>query len=99
MDDERVKQGLLLHGKNLFPANIPGFAETVLAYIDQLTKLGHALMKGISLSLGLNAHFINTHYTADPLVLFRIFHYPPPKTNHSIDAAWGVGEHTDYGLL
>jgi isopenicillin N synthase-like dioxygenase len=99
LDDKRVKQGLLLHGKNLFPDNIPGFAETVLAYIDQMTELGHALIKGISLSLGLDAHFINSHYTADPLVLFRIFHYPPAKINHSIDAAWGVGEHTDYGLL
>ena len=34
--------------------------------------------------------------TADPTVLFRIFHYPPrpPATD-----GWGVAEHTDYGLL
>jgi isopenicillin N synthase-like dioxygenase len=30
-------------------------------------------------------------------VLFRIFHYPPfPEANPE---NWGVGEHTDYGLL
>ena len=34
-----------------------------------------------------------TGLTADPLVLFRIFHYPPGESG------WGVGEHTDYGLL
>jgi isopenicillin N synthase-like dioxygenase len=27
-------------------------------------------------------------------VLFRVFHYPPGDT-----AGWGVGEHTDYGLV
>jgi isopenicillin N synthase-like dioxygenase len=29
----------------------------------------------------------------DPVQLFRVFHYPPG------DGGWGVGEHTDYGLL
>lgn len=29
-------------------------------------------------------------------VLFRIFHYPPQPPG---DDGWGVGEHTDYGLL
>jgi isopenicillin N synthase-like dioxygenase len=28
--------------------------------------------------------------------LFRIFHYPPSPPH---DESWGVGEHTDYGLL
>ena len=35
--------------------------------------------------------------TRDPLVLFRIFHYPPLAAE-STDQ-WSVGEHTDYGLL
>jgi isopenicillin N synthase-like dioxygenase len=29
-------------------------------------------------------------------VLFRIFRYPPQRAD---DEGWGVGEHTDYGLL
>jgi isopenicillin N synthase-like dioxygenase len=98
-EDERLKQGLLLHGKNLFPDKIPGFAETVLDYIAQVKQLGHSLMKGVSLSLGLDQHFINTNYTSDPLILFRIFHYPPAQSNQIMESPWGVGEHTDYGLL
>ena len=31
-------------------------------------------------------------------MLFRIFHYPALPDNASADE-WGVGEHTDYGLL
>ena len=34
----------------------------------------------------------------DPTVLFRIFHYPALPDNADADE-WGVGEHTDYGLL
>ncbi|MBK9255072.1 MAG: isopenicillin N synthase family oxygenase [Saprospiraceae bacterium] len=98
-NDERVKKGLLLHGKNLFPDGIPDFAEIVLAYMSQVERLGHALMRGISLSLGLDEFYIHEHYTSYPLILFRIFHYPPAQFNHKIDAPWGVGEHTDYGLL
>ncbi len=38
-------------------------------------------------------------YTSDPLVLFRIFNYPAPSLNLQTESSWGVGEHTDYGLL
>ena len=36
--------------------------------------------------------------TADPTVLFRIFRYPALPDNATSDE-WGVGEHTDYGVL
>jgi isopenicillin N synthase-like dioxygenase len=60
-----------------------------------MTDVGHALCAGLSLSLGLPASYFRDRYTADPLTLFRIFRYPPGGG----DAEWGVGEHTDYGLL
>ena len=93
-EDPRVRAGTPLHGPNLFP-ELPGFRETVLAYIEALTSLGQAVMRGIALGLALPADFFASGLTAEPLVLFRIFNYPP-------DAGadlWGVGEHTDYGVL
>jgi len=60
--------------------------------------LGHNLMQGISLSLGLAPDYFQRHYTRDPLILFRIFNYPH-HGQVSNDPAWGVGEHTDYGIL
>jgi isopenicillin N synthase-like dioxygenase len=39
---------------------------------------------------------------ARPTVLFRIFHYPFEDTGSPSDPGgdtWGVGEHTDYGLI
>ena len=32
-------------------------------------------------------------------MLFRIFHYPPLPADAAPEPGWGVGEHTDYGLL
>ena len=95
-DDPRVLAGLPLHGGNLFPRQVPRLRPLVLAYLDALTSVGQAVLAGVALSLGLDAGYFATGYTADPTILFRIFHYPPspPQTRD-----WGVGEHTDYGLV
>src|ERR1700722_10138109 len=94
----RVRAGTPLHGANLFPAQVPELRDAVLAYITALTGVGHALMTGIGLSLGLAPSYLREHSTRDPLVLFRIFNYPAAPASEA-DDAWGVGEHTDYGLL
>jgi isopenicillin N synthase-like dioxygenase len=91
-----VQQGLPMHGANLFP-DLPQFRETILAYLTVMTQLGHTLMAGLALSLGLEASYFRDRYTTDPLILFRIFNYPPEINPEAL--AWGVGEHTDYGLL
>lgn len=83
-----------LHGPNLFPAAVPEMKRVVLEYMDALTHLGHTLMEGLALSLGLEESYFHARYTADPFLLFRIFHYPPAD-----EPEWGVGEHTDYGVL
>ncbi len=92
----RVRAGVPLHGANLFPAQIPELRPAMLAYIDALTRVAHALLRGVARSLNLADNYFAAHYTADPTVLFRVFHYPgcAPGT-----PGWGVGEHTDYGLL
>jgi isopenicillin N synthase-like dioxygenase len=95
-----VRTGTPLHGPNLFPREPDGLREAVLGYMAVLTQLGHALMGGIALSLGLDEDYFAARYTADPLVLFRIFNYPPgPEFDEGGRPVWGVGEHTDYGVL
>jgi polar amino acid transport system ATP-binding protein len=91
-----VCTGTPVHGPNLFPP-IDGFRATVLDYIDAVTGLGHQLMAAVALSLDLPQDYFASRYTADPLILFRIFNYPAPAS--STVGQWGVGEHTDYGLL
>ena len=79
-----------------FPSSPPELRAAVLDYLDALTTVGHIVLSGIALGLGLEGSWFRHHLTADPLVLLRVFRYPPLATT---DAPWSVGEHTDYGLL
>lgn len=98
-DHPMVKAGTPMHGANLFPSSVPELRDAVLDYMNQMTRLGHSLMSGIALSLGLEESYFADRYTSDPLTLFRIFNYPPARQAPGLDSNWGVGEHTDYGLL
>lgn len=88
-----------LHGANLFPHELPELKAVVLEYLRQMTALGHTLMRGLAMSLELEPNYFYDRFTKDPLILFRIFHYPAPATQAERDVLWGVGEHTDYGVL
>jgi isopenicillin N synthase-like dioxygenase len=92
--DPRVAAAWPMHGANLWPAAAPDLRPAVLAYFDGATRAAAALMQGVSLALGLDADHFERAYLRRPTRLFRIFNYPPTPAE-----AWGVGEHTDYGLL
>ena len=92
-DHPLVLRGLPMHGANLWPAQTPGLRPAVLAWLDALTDLGQRVLELLALSLELPRGHFRQHLTAQPLALFRVFRYPPAHEG------WGVGEHTDYGLL
>jgi isopenicillin N synthase-like dioxygenase len=96
-DHPLVRGGTPLHGPNLLPDRPAGFPEAVLEYMAALTRLGHALMAGLALGLGLEESYFADRYTGHPLTLFRIFNYPVPPAD--VTPVMGVGEHTDYGVL
>ncbi|MBX3312756.1 MAG: isopenicillin N synthase family oxygenase [Actinobacteria bacterium] len=95
-DDPRVRAGLPLHGPNLLPDDLlPALRGAVDDWIDAMTGLGHLLVRAIGVGLGLTPSWFDEHLTAEPTVLLRLFRYPPGDG----DEDWGVGEHTDYGLV
>ncbi|CAN5827909.1 isopenicillin N synthase family oxygenase [soil metagenome] len=97
-DHPRVTAHLPMHGANLWPGALPDLKVAAEAYMAGATRAAAALMEGFSLSLGLEDDYFRDAYTHEPTVLFRIFNYPAQGPN--ADArSWGVGEHTDYGLL
>ncbi len=98
-EDRRVAAGWPMHGANQWPAAQPPLAPAVTAWMAAMTRAGQALLEGVALSLGLPEGYFRSHYTAEPTVLFRIFHYPATPPGDGADYSWGVGEHTDYGLL
>lgn len=99
-DHPKVTAGWPLHGANQWPVEVPALREAVLTYMDQTARAGHALLEGVAMALDLPADYFAEHYTGDPTLLFRIFHYPDqPGSAFADTQSWGVGEHTDYGLL
>ena len=96
-DHRRVLSSTPLHGANQFPDEPSELGPLVLEWLAAMRPVADAVMRGIALGLGLSATWFEDELTADPTILFRIFHYPPD--NSAADAGWGVGEHTDYGLL
>ena len=99
-DHPSVRAGIPLHGPNQWPEDpsLRRFRENVLRYLEALTQLGHVLMEGIALSLGLEREYFRARFGDDPTILFRIFSYSPHTWEPAADG-WGVREHTDYGFL
>lgn len=93
-DDPRVRAGWPMHGANLWPVRPASLRQAVETYMAEVSRAASVLMEGISLALGLpDKHFAQS-YLRRPTTLFRVFRYPPAAAGR-----WGVGEHTDYGLL
>jgi isopenicillin N synthase-like dioxygenase len=85
-----------MHGPNLFPTEPTELRNVVLDYLAALTGVGQTILSAMGVALGLGESWFVENLTYDPLILFRIFRYPPIKGD---DRSWSVGEHTDYGLL
>lgn len=88
---------LPLHGPNVWPDEVPGLRDAVTAWMQAMEELGQRTLAAMAGALGLSPDWFRSGLTADPTVLFRIFRYPPHPAG--ADDRWGVGEHTDYGLL
>ena len=95
-DDPRVAAGLPLHGPNLWPAAPNALRPVLTEYLTAVELTGHHLARAISIGLGLGPDTLTEHWFRDPVVLLRLFRYPP-ATPAAPDH--GVGEHTDYGFL
>ena len=52
-------------------------------------------MQGLALSLGLKKDYFSTLFDP-PFPLLAMWHYPPLPGE---SLSWGVGPHTDYGVL
>ncbi|CUF89090.1 2OG-Fe(II) oxygenase, putative [Bodo saltans] len=101
--DPRVKARTPLFGSNLFPEKPAALAQAVLDYMKYCEAVGQGLLIMVAISVGLHPTYFIESSCADPTCLFRVFHYPPPATLKDPKlrdrSLWGVGEHTDYGLL
>lgn len=86
-----------MHGPNLWPERPADMAALVTEWMAAMEVLGQQLLSLMAVGLGLPADHFAASLTARPTPLFRVFRYPPHHVGEA--STWGVGEHTDYGLL
>jgi isopenicillin N synthase-like dioxygenase len=86
-----------MHGPNVWPVEPASFRPVITEWMATMEPLAQRVLSLIAEGLGLPPDYFSSNITADPTPLFRIFRYPP----HPFDSEdrWGVGEHSDYGLL
>lgn len=86
-----------LRGPNQWPACVPDMQIHAMAYFRHAHDVAHHLMRGFALGLGLDeAFFLRT--ASRPLSRASFVYYPaqPPELG---EEQFGVGPHTDFGVL
>jgi isopenicillin N synthase-like dioxygenase len=96
-DHPAVLAGTPLHGPNQWPADLPGWRETMQLYYDTLRDLGRRLMGGFALSLALPESYFEPWLTG-PMATLGPLHYPPQR-GRITETRLGAGAHTDFGCL
>jgi isopenicillin N synthase-like dioxygenase len=78
--------------RNQWPANLPGFRESTMAYIQAMEAMGKRLVPIYARALGLPADYFAAAFTKPDFTL-RLSHYP--HTAALEDNEFGVAPHTD----
>jgi isopenicillin N synthase-like dioxygenase len=96
-DHRLVQAATPLHGANQWPANLPGWRETMQDYYDAMEKLGREMLHAFALALRIPEDYFDG-WLAAPMTTLGPLHYPP-QAGHITEAQLGAGAHTDYGCL
>src|SRR5438128_7413150 len=75
-DDPLARSGRRFAGLNLWPDQLPGFRDTVLAYTAAVDALGRRLMPVCAVALEMLPDYFDAAF-AESQFSFRMSHYPP----------------------
>ena len=89
------RSGRRFVGPNVWPDDLPGFRDTVLAYTDTIDALARRLLPVCAVALDLPPDYFDAAFVESQFS-FRLSHYPP------VNAApnqFGIAPHTDANFL
>ncbi|MDQ0470766.1 isopenicillin N synthase family dioxygenase [Labrys wisconsinensis] len=93
-DDPRFGQAL--QGPNQWPADLPGFRDTVAAYNAALQGLAQRFTQIIARALGFAPEALDRFFER-PTTFLRLLHYPSHPD--AAEDEFGSAPHTDYGFI
>jgi isopenicillin N synthase-like dioxygenase len=93
-DDPELQGEKGLYGANLWPDSQPEFRQSMLAYSQEMLKLGRHLFSAFALALDLPEDYFAPMITK-PTMAQRIVYYPSQDGKISEDQI-GIGAHSDY---
>jgi isopenicillin N synthase-like dioxygenase len=82
-------------GANVWPTDLPGFRDTVLAYYAAMEAFTNRLLPAVAVSLDLDPGFFLPHFVDDQTNL-RLSHYPPVVAEPN---QFGIAPHTDANFM
>jgi isopenicillin N synthase-like dioxygenase len=81
---------------NRWPADLPGFRETLLDYYATMSALMKKILPLQSTALGLGPDYLPHHDAFKPMnCTLRLLNYPPRIAEN--EGQFGIGPHTDFG--
>jgi len=93
----------ILAGGNLWPENPKELRDVYLGYIDEVKRVGTAVVRAMGLALGLKDEEVFVNSTRNSFWVMRMIGYPGltlSSSNRDEDLEhYSCGEHTDYGCL
>lgn len=95
-NDPDVLSGRRFHAPNKWPADLPGFRETTLAYIATLEALCQKLVRLYALALDLPESFFDKCF-ATPHMILRMSRYP--QIDGGDESVESLVPHTDSGFM
>ena len=96
-DDDQALMDHDLRGTNIWPAELPHMSQQAMSYFQHAHKVAHYLMRGFALGLDLEEDFFLK--TASRPLSRASFVYYPAQPAELGSSQFGVGPHTDFGVL
>lgn len=96
LDHPDVVVGKRFRGANIWPAGLPGFRETVVAYCDAMEALAKRLVPIYARALDLPADFLAAAFQ-EPQYTLRMSHYPPVAEVRENE--FGIAPHSDTSFM
>ena len=94
-DDPLRRSGRRFVGPNVWPDNLPGFRENVLAYTGAMDAFARRLLPAVAAALDLPPDWFDAAFEESQFS-FRLSHYPPVAAGEN---QFGIAPHTDVNFM